>query len=714
MDSTSSRPDGREPSLSAEEREWLRRTLDHKLGLQMPGAAAALSALLNPARRGLQCWGNTSSGVRSQTLRGIMEGALHFGTAPQSWSAGQWIEAKHAYGEGCRMSLFVVAVLGYGLPLHDAAAFAAVTARRSILAEVIFGRDTVQGEFERVLQALVRMGYLVGHTRVRIRQFVADLLLCHGSPTLNAVTDDSFAAHVLDAPSKTTRGAFSAMSLALIELGIIQNRYIAGSRAPRQRRANRLGVHGEWFTWCERWRNASPVSERTREATFLDLAMAGRWLAHHHPSITSPASWTMDLAVEYVRYVEQRRIGDLLTRPSEVPRSGEPMAPRGKESLIGAVRCFFRDLQNWEMIPRQFNPERGFAVPKQILRAKCFNPRPIDEAFWLKLRTASLSLTADDLPTPGTRWNSPRYPIEMVRALAVAWTFSGCRSDEIKRLEVGCTYVEHVPAQTDPSTGEVMPAFDQHMLRVPVNKSRGEFVKPVEEMLGKVLQAWETIRPSQPPLMDPTTGRLTHYLFCFRGQRVGRTVLNDAIIPILLAKGGLPEEDSRGKITSHRARMTLATKLYDSASGMRPLEVMGWLGHQTFSATQHYLEVSPVRLMTSFHRSAKLSEATRCVSVLVDRHPEPGQPIFRYDLGHGWCTNDAYAACAHRMACARCSFYEPAQDFSEALVKQSDRYIRMLQELRLTEDERAATTGDAKAIEQLLARLAAQPTPGRN
>ena len=85
--------------------------------------------------------------------------------------------------------------------------------------------------------------------------------------------------------------------------------------------------------------------------------------------------------------------------------------------------------------------------------------------------------------------------------------------------------------------------------------------------------------------------------------------------------------------------------------------------------------------------------------------------MFRYDLGHGWCTNDAYASCAHRMACAKCAFYEPAESFRKALETQGDRYIRMLQELTLTEDERAATTGDAEAVNRLLKRLAEEATP---
>jgi hypothetical protein len=113
----------------------------------------------------------------------------------------------------------------------------------------------------------------------------------------------------------------------------------------------------------------------------------------------------------------------------------------------------------------------------------------------------------------------------MVRALAVAWTFSGCRSNEIERLEVGCTYLEHVPEQTDSANGSSTPAFDQPILRVPVNKTRGEFVKPIEAPLLEAIAVWERIRPVQPPTRDKTTGRLVHHLFSSRGRQVG-TVLS--------------------------------------------------------------------------------------------------------------------------------------------------------------------------------------------
>ncbi len=306
-----------------------------------------------------------------------------------------------------------------------------------------------------------------------------------------------------------------------------------------------------------------------------------------------------------------------------------------------------------------------------------------------------------------------QYPVELARAVAATWVFSGCRANEIERLEVGCTYIEHVPEQSDPATGERLPAFDQAMLRVPVSKTSGEFVKPVEEPMARAIAAWEQMRPAQRRLIDPITGRLNHPLFCYRGQRIGKGFVNRVLIPVLLRKAGLPPEDTRGAITSHRARATMATKLYSSTSGLTPLEVMRWLGQRRLASGQHYIAITPTQLMTAFHKSSKLTETLRTVAVLVDGRPEPGQPVLRYDLGHGWCTNPAYAMCAHRMACARCSFYEPSAAFADTLSRQKDRYVRMLQRLDLTEDERAAVTGDVEAADRLVSRLSNQPTPDK-
>ena len=47
----------------------------------------------------------------------------------------------------------------------------------------------------------------------------------------------------------------------------------------------------------------------------------------------------------------------------------------------------------------------------------------------------------------------------------------------------------------------------------------------------------------------------------------------------------------------------------------------------------------------------------------------------------------------------------------ERLAQQEGRYLRLLQELQLADDERAAISGDADAVQKLLVRLKGEPTP---
>ncbi len=699
--------------LTPEERDLTRHIVENSSTKLTRAATLRLCRLLAPADRVLNERKYRNGFTRHKVRYAILRGALSSNTLPQAWSAEYWAEVRRAHGQDCAMVLMIVAARAYSvLPWQDYNLPRATP--RIVLARALFGRDTVDHEFGQVRAALLRMGFVARTHEGVMRQTVADLLLYHGSPSLDAVTDDSLAGYANHAPSRSARRLVCTISGALVEMGIVTRRVTYFRPSQRLDHWDRLGVTEEWLGWCKRWHATSPVSERTRRGRFADLMTAGRWLKRDHPEITSPAQWTLDLALEYVRFVDGMRIGELLSGPRPNLRMGQPIMPNTKVGLLTAMRCFFHDLHHWEWITRRFSPDRGFTASRQILRSRERNPRPIDEAFWLKLRTASLSLRHEDLPRPTYRaqWHYT-YPLEMVRALAVVWTFSGCRSDEIRRLEVGCAYVERVPEQAAAAMGEVTPAFEQAMLRVPVNKTRGEFVKPVERPLLDTVLGWEQVRPVQPALRDPTTGRMVHLLFSYRGRSVSAGVLNTVVIPILLRKAGLPEADSRGPITSHRARATLATKLYNSASGLGPLEVMSWLGHTHFHSTQYYLALTPIKLMTAFHKGAKLTESLRMVGVVVDGRPGPGEPVFRYDLGHGFCTNPAYAACAHRMACARCDFYEPAASFAQTLARQADRYVRMLQQLDLSDDERSATAGDAEAVRRLVAHLASEPTPDR-
>jgi integrase len=45
--------------------------------------------------------------------------------------------------------------------------------------------------------------------------------------------------------------------------------------------------------------------------------------------------------------------------------------------------------------------------------------------------------------------------------------------------------------------------------------------------------------------------------------------------------------DVRGNITSHRARSTTATQLYNAKEPMTLFELQAWLGHRSPNTTQH-------------------------------------------------------------------------------------------------------------------------------
>ncbi|WP_331773151.1 hypothetical protein OG948_58070 (plasmid) [Embleya sp. NBC_00888] len=49
--------------------------------------------------------------------------------------------------------------------------------------------------------------------------------------------------------------------------------------------------------------------------------------------------------------------------------------------------------------------------------------------------------------------------------------------------------------------------------------------------------------------------------------------INNSVIPMLRRKAGLPAADVRGTITSHRARSTIASRLYNAKEPMTLFEL---------------------------------------------------------------------------------------------------------------------------------------------
>ena len=87
------------------------------------------------------------------------------------------------------------------------------------------------------------------------------------------------------------------------------------------------------------------------------------------------------------------------------------------------------------------------------------------------------------------------------------------------------------------------------------------------------------------------------------------------------------------------------------------------------------------------------------------------KPFEFYDLGHGYCSYTFFEQCPHRMACARCDYYIPKQSSEAQLLEAKHGLQRMLLEISLTDNERAAAEGDQDAIDRLIAGLADTPPP---
>lgn len=113
------------------------------------------------------------------------------------------------------------------------------------------------------------------------------------------------------------------------------------------------------------------------------------------------------------------------------------------------------------------------------------------------------------------------------------------------------------------------------------------------------------------------------------------------------------------------------------------------------------------------------SRNVRAIEVLVDREAitngsaANGSPWHYYDLGHGWCSYEFFDQCPHRMACVRCDFYVSKDSANGQWLETRDGLLKMLQEIPLSDEERAAVDGDVQALDRLLERLKEVPPPSK-
>jgi integrase len=583
---------------------------------------------------------------------------------------------------------------------------------RLALARRVFGSEQVDDAVGQACKVLADWGYQ--RDTGRLTAVICQLLLLNRSPLLEDLSTEALARLRAD-PAMDPHWAKDLYGIhrAVAALG-------HADPPPQPRHgdgpAEIAGTNGAWAEWVERWYATSTLTPRVRASYRSVLAKIGRWLAAGHPQIAAPADWTRQTCVAWAAAVDRMAVGDFSQWTDGMRsqgRLGKPLTPQTKSGYLKVPRAFFRDLQEWEWIPRRFDPAHALRTPRSVRALLGPDPRVIADDIWAKLLWAGLNIEPGDLPTGDGR----TYPVELIRAITLTWLFAGQRSDEIARLRVGCIRWQHDGMPIPGDSGEVLARDAVCLLDVPAHKTGTAFTKPVDPLLGQAIEAWQAVRPAQPPMPDRKTGEHADFLFAHRARQVAKHYINTAIIPMLCRKAGVPAADVRGNITSHRARSTIASQLYNAKEPMTLFELQEWLGHRTPEATAHYAKLTPNTLARAYNDAGYFARNVRTIEVLVDRDAitsgaaASGEPWQYYDLGHGWCTYTFFEQCQHRMACARCDFYTPKNSSKGQLLEAKDNLQKMLANIPLTDDERAAVDDGQAALDQLLERLTDVPTP---
>ncbi|MFJ6076143.1 tyrosine-type recombinase/integrase [Streptomyces sp. NPDC093065] len=585
--------------------------------------------------------------------------------------------------------------------------------QRLTLSWRVFGRGLVTSEIARIRAVLASWGYQLGRDDdTLLPMVVCQLLLLNRSPHLEDLDTSLFERVRREKMlAGSQRYTLHATQRAVAELGFCDPpQPITGRQSARA-----TGGAKTWEQWVDRWHATSTLTPGVRGAMRSALLRVGRWIAAEQPDTADPTLWTRQTCATWIAAVDRMRVGDYVQRTAGLgDRLGKPLEAATKAAQITALRTFFRDCQEWEWLPRGFDPLRALAIPRSITALLGPDPRVIADEVWAKLLWAGLNLEAADLPQSQA---GQFYPFELVRAVTLTWLFSGQRSNEIARLRVGCIRWQHDGTPITGDSQEVLARDTVCLLDVPPHKTGTAFTKPVDPILGQAVDAWQAVRPDQPKFTDRRTGERVDLLFAIRARRVSTHYINNTIIPMLCRKAGVPDADVRGNITSHRARSTIASQLYNAKEPMTLFELQAWLGHRSPQSTQYYAKITPNTLSKAYSEAGYFERNVRTIEVLVDRDAvasgaaAAGEPWQHYDLGHGYCSYTFFEQCQHRMACARCDFYSPKESTRSQLLEAKSNLQRMAVSIPLTDDEQAAVEDGQAALDRLLDRLADTPTP---
>jgi len=577
----------------------------------------------------------------------------------------------------------------------------------AVVARMVFGAEIVDAECERLYSAFIRVGFVCETVRPIVPSVFSAVALQGENPKL-----ESFDRGILE----YTRDRYTGQHIAN-RIGMLANGLAAMGLTPKvihfrtyepRHGTESDNIDPEWMKWCRRWLETTTLREGSRRAIYNSLTRVGIWLSREHPEVTSPEHWTVSICANYLAAVDRLRIGDWAGSTFDyrlIPTVGQPLQAPTKVAYYQVMRRFLSDVQSWEWVRLRCNPRYHLSTPTNIAKYLGVNPRTIDDAAWLKLTWASLNIEPKDV--------SPDcfYPFALLQAIAVVWTHAGLRSNEIARLRVGCTR-EQSEDVVDQS-GDVVPSGQVCWLDVPEGKTSVAYTKPVSHAVHKYVAIWMKKRASPRKHLDRRTGEHVHFLFQMRNRPIAKEVLNQTVIPLLCKKAGIPLEDSKGRITSHRGRASAVSMLASAPQGMTIFDLAKWCGHTSVQSTMSYVRSKPTQLASAF---AKADQAARMIEIVIDQDviaagaTKDGAPWKHYDLGDSYCSNAFWSTCPHRMACARCYFNIPKPSAKGVVLAAQQAANRLLEEVWLSPEERDAVSGDVEALSGMLNKLRDKPT----
>ena len=553
-----------------------------------------------------------------------------------------------------------------------------------LMGELLFGREALQTAMSRVMGPWLAMGY----PEKQQERFVFTTilaLLANRNPHVEALTVATIEKLRANNPSPEMQSRIGQLHRVLISLHLLPDE--EGKKMAYQPQLQLfqdefvVDVHPRWVAWLRAFWEQTPISQHNRRDILRHVLIAFRWVTQHHPQVTEPGQWTRDLALRYVAYVcNEATVYDYVSPITQArlakqleQRRGEPLKATTKTARIKSLRRFFRCLQKYSYAvdgrtePRlaiDWNPDDALATPEYVIAQVQPNPRNVEEEAWLKLVWTACTLNAEMVKeaAPGAR-----YPLPLLRAVALVWV-TGCRrSDEIRRLPLECVRQEWAPEMVDENGVQLEPAEKLWYLRVPHNKYKGEFWTPIPHYTAEAILAWKAVRPpNQSSLPDRKTAKLTEYLFQYKGRRIGAGFLNQSLIPLLCKAAGLtdeqgkPYQDAIGRITSHRARSS--TAYYLKAMGMTPYDIGKLLGHTNPNQTLPWYLKENLHQLGRMYRKA--NPLDRTVHALLDTEAAGcGEPCVFYYLSDSpdgrprLCGNPNFRTCYHQLQCAECAAY---------------------------------------------------------